>query len=314
MSAVSLAPAQLTIHPGERVGVVGEHRSSLLRQLSAPDLLVLDDPVDVPDRDRMVVATHDRLLLDRFATSIIEVDGTRITRYRHGYAGYLAEKWSARKRWEREYLAWVTAIERGADHLWDDPVARPPDPLRFDTHNSGGLTATGLPGVGALLLEAGSRLLVDGSGRSRLLSVLAGQRRPVAGSIVRSGRIGYLPRESVVRTPDRTVLAMFARGRQGTFDQHTERLLSLGLFDEADLSTPVGTLFRDRLRRLDLARLLASEVDVLLLDEPTLHLPPVLAEELEVALEHYAGAVVAVSSDRMFRSRWTGRTLRLTQR
>jgi macrolide transport system ATP-binding/permease protein len=314
MSAVSLAPAQLTIRPGERVGVVGEHRSSLLRQLSAPDLLVLDDPVDVPDRDRMVVATHDRLLLDRFATSIIEVDGARITRYRHGYAGYLAEKWSARKRWEREYLAWVTAIERGADHLWDDPVARPPDPFRFDTHNSGGLTATGLPGVGALLLEAGSRLLVDGPGRSRLLSVLAGQRRPDAGSIVRSGRIGYLPRESVVRTPDRTVLAMFARGRQGTFDQHAERLLSLGLFDEADLSTPVGTLSRDRLRRLDLARLLVSEVDVLLLDEPTLHLPPVLAEELEVALEHYAGAVVAVSSDRMFRSRWAGRTLRLTQR
>jgi macrolide transport system ATP-binding/permease protein len=104
---------------------------------------------------------------------------------------------------------------------------------------------------------------------------------------------------------------MFARGRQGTFDEHTERLLSLGLFDETDLSTPVGALSRDRLRRLDLARLLVSEVDVLLLDEPTLHLPPVLAEELEAALEHYAGAVVAVSDDRMFRARWTGTELTL---
>jgi len=312
MSVVSLAPAQLTIRPGDRIGVVGEHRSALLRRLS-PDVLTLDDPVDVPDRDRMVVATHDRLLLERFATSIIEVDGPRITRYRHGYAGYLAEKWSARKRWEREYLAWVTAIERGAEHLWHDPVPRPPDPMRFETHNSGGLTASGLPNVGRLRLEAGSRLLVDGPGAAELLSVLAGQRRPTKGSVVRSGRIGYLPRESVVRTPDRSVLAMFARGRQGTFDEHAERLLSLGLFDETEMSTPVGALSRDRLRRLDFARLLVSEVDVLLLDEPTLHLPPVLAEELEVALEHYAGAVVAVSSDRMFRSRWAGAELSLRQ-
>ena len=311
MPAVSLAPAQLTIRPGDRVGVVGEHRSLLLRRLSDSDLLVLDEPTQVPDCDRMLVATHDRLLLERFATSIIEVDGPRIIRYRNGYAGYLAEKRSARKRWEREYLAWVTAIERGAEHLWHDPVPRPPDPMRFETYNSGGLAASGLPNVGPLNLEAGSRLLVDGPGGSLLLSVFAGQRRPDTGSIVRSGRIGYLPRESVVRTPDRTVLAMFARGRQGTFDEHAERLLSLGLFDEADLSTPVGALSRDRLRRLDLARLLVSEVDVLLLDEPTLHLPPALAEELEVALEHYAGAVVAVSGDRMFRSRWAGRRLRV---
>src|SRR4051794_14408538 len=311
MCALSLAPAQLTIRPGDRVGVVGEHRSSLLRQLSASDLLLLDHPADVPDRDRVVVATHDRSLLDRFATSIIEVDGPRITRYRHGYAGYLAEKWSARKRWEREYLAWVTAIERGAEPLWHDPVHRPPDPMRFETYNSGGLTASGLPNVGQLCLEAGSRLLVDGPGRSLLLSVLAGQRQPESGSIVRSGRIGYLPRESVVRTPDRSVLAMFARGRPGTFDEHTERLLSLGLFDEADLSTPVGALSVAQLRKLDLARLLVSEVDVLLLDEPTAHLPPTLAEELEAALEHYAGAVVAVSSDRMFRARWAGAELTL---
>jgi macrolide transport system ATP-binding/permease protein len=307
----TLVPARLTIRAGERVGIVGEHRSTLVRQVS-PDVLALDEPVHVPEHDGpLAMATHDRMLLDRFATSIIEVDGPRITRYRHGYAGYLAEKWSARKRWEREYLAWVTAIERGADHLWDDPVPRPPDPMRFETHNSGGLVANGLPNVGRLHLEPGSRLLVDGSGAAQLLSVLAGQRRPGAGSIVRSGRIGYLPRESVARTPDRSVLAMFARGRQGTFDEHAERLLATGLFAEAELSVPVGTLSQARLRKLDLARLLASEADVLLLDEPIRHLPPTLAEELEVALENYAGAVVVATDDRLFRHRWTGAELRL---
>jgi macrolide transport system ATP-binding/permease protein len=318
MSTVSLSPAHIRVRPGERIGVVGENRSVLLRQLCAePDLVLLDEPTEVPaiQGARVVMATHDRLLLDRVATTIVEADGTRITRYRNGYAGYLAEKWTARKRWEREYLAWVTGIERGDERLWANPVPRPPDPLRFETYNSGGLTSTPLTvrgrNVGRLSIEAGSRLLVDGPGRSLLLSVLAGQRRPDAGSIVRTGRIGYLPPESVVRTPGRSVLATFARGRPGTFDEHAERLLSLGFFAEDDLNTPVDALSAARLRRLDLARLLVSEVDVLLLDEPTRHLPPTLAEELEVALENYAGAVVVVSGDRMFRSRWAGRTLRV---
>ncbi|GAA3436035.1 ATP-binding cassette domain-containing protein [Kutzneria kofuensis] len=315
----------LSFRPGERVGVVGENRSAVLRQLAGdPELLVLDEPTNLDverllaHRGPLVMATHDRLLLDRVATTVIEADGRMITRYGNGYAGYLAEKWSARKRWEREYLAWVTAIERGADDLWADPVPRPPDPLRFDAGAACGtvLAANGIAvrgelDIGELAVAAGSRLLVSGPGGSTLLSVLAGQRRPDTGSIVRSGRIGYLPRESVARTPQRSLLATFARGRPGTFDEHAERLLALGLFAEEDLQRPVGALSAGQLRRLDLARLLVSEVDVLLLDEPTDQLPPTLAEELEVALENYAGAVVVVSGDRMFRARWTGPELTL---
>ncbi|MEV6611587.1 ATP-binding cassette domain-containing protein [Kutzneria sp. NPDC051319] len=317
MSTLSLSPVRLAVRPGERIGVVGENRSAVLRQLvDEPDLLVLDEPAEVPGDHpgRLVMATHDRLLLDRFATTIVEATAEKITRYRNGYAGYLKEKWTARKRWEREYLGWVTAIERGAKHLWATPVPRPPDPLRFETFGSGGLTTTRLTvrgrlTAGPLTIKPGSRLLVDGPGRSLLLSLLAGQRQPDMGSIVRSGRIGYLAAESVVRTPDRSVLAMFARGRAGTFDHHADRLLALGLFAEDDLSTPVGELSVAQQRKLELARLLASEVDVLLLDEPTNHLPPALAEELEIALETFAGAVVVVSRDRQFRRRWTGAEL-----
>ena len=50
---------------------------------------------------------------------------------------------------------------------------------------------------------------------------------------------------------------------------------------------------------------------MLLLDEPTNHLSLTLVEELEVALENYAGAVVVVSHDRLFRTRWTGAELTL---
>jgi macrolide transport system ATP-binding/permease protein len=363
-------------------------RLALACVLSAePELLLLDEPTNHLDaqalawledrllahRGTLVVVTHDRLLLDRVATAIIEVDGDRrtITRYGNGYAGFLAEKWAARKRWEQQYIDWVAEIEHwtkfGAttaynvapgrpikdhnkckyngdgqrvqasittrvrsaaeriDRLWADPVPRPPDPLRLDAPIAGGavdgvvlavhhVSVKGRLSVDELTIEAGSRLLVsgpNGAGKSTLLAVLAGQLRSDTGSVVRNGRIGFLTQENTVRTPERTVLATFARGRPGTYDEHAERLLSLGLFAESDLRTPVGSLSVGQQRRLSLARLLVSEVDVLLLDEPTNHLSLTLVEELEVALENYAGAVVVVSHDRLFRTRWTGAELTL---
>ncbi|CAM5528513.1 energy-dependent translational throttle protein EttA, partial [Streptomyces fimicarius] [Streptomyces griseus] len=51
--------------------------------------------------------------------------------------------------------------------------------------------------------------------------------------------------------------------------------------------------------------------DLLVLDEPTNHIALSLVEELEQALDQYRGAVVVVSHDRSFRSRFTGDVLEL---
>lgn len=48
-----------------------------------------------------------------------------------------------------------------------------------------------------------------------------------------------------------------------------------------------------------------------MLDEPTNHIALSLVEELEQALDQYRGAVVVVSHDRSFRSRFTGDVLEL---
>ncbi|MGW4211186.1 ABC-F family ATP-binding cassette domain-containing protein [Lentzea sp. NPDC004789] len=102
-------------------------RLALAGVLSAePELLLLDEPTNHLDagaltwledrlrahRGTLVVVTHDRLLLERVATAIAEVDGDRrtITRYGNGYAGYLAEKRAARQRWEQAYAEWAGQI------------------------------------------------------------------------------------------------------------------------------------------------------------------------------------------------------------
>ncbi|MFS8099312.1 ATP-binding cassette domain-containing protein [Lentzea alba] len=100
-------------------------RLALAGVLSAePELLLLDEPTNHLDdqalawlehrlrahRGTLVVVTHDRLLLERVTTAIIEVDERKITRYGNGYAGYVAEKKAARQRWEQAYAEWVGEI------------------------------------------------------------------------------------------------------------------------------------------------------------------------------------------------------------
>ncbi|MBF6439122.1 ribosomal protection-like ABC-F family protein [Nocardia cyriacigeorgica] len=218
----------------------------------------------------------------------------------------------------------VRNAEERLRRLLDDPVPPPPQPLRFTPSVRGGavrgavLAATdvlveGRLGRTGLTLAAGDRLLItgpNGAGKSTLLRVLAGERAPDAGTVVRRGRIGYLAQQPPAPRPGETLLAAFARGR-GAPDRQAERLLSLGLFDRAQLTARVAELSTGQRQRLALARLVSEPTDALLLDEPTNHLSPGLVEELEAALADYPGALVIVSHDRRLRQRWRGAHLEL---
>ncbi|MGV4926918.1 ATP-binding cassette domain-containing protein (plasmid) [Streptomyces sp. BHT-5-2] len=219
----------------------------------------------------------------------------------------------------------VRNAEERLRRLLADPVPPPPEPLHFAPV----LRARRLPDVvldaadivvrdrldrTGLTVKAGERLLItgpNGAGKSTLLRVLAGDVAPDSGSVTRHGRIGYLPQEPQPGEPHETVLAAFARGRAGEAAGHTELLLSLGLFERDQLTTPVGRLSTGQLQRLALARLLSEPSDILLLDEPTNHLSPALVEELESALAGYDGTLVIVSHDRRLRRRWQGTRLNL---
>ncbi|MEU2871705.1 ribosomal protection-like ABC-F family protein [Streptomyces olivoreticuli] len=205
--------------------------------------------------------------------------------------------------------------------LWENPVPRPPEPLRFTARPSTG-GAEGvlvdLEGVrvgdrlavDSLRIHAGERLLVhgaNGAGKSTLLKTLAGVSEPDAGTVRRRGGIGYLPQDIPVSRPAERLLAAFGRGLPGSEEAHRELLLSYGLFREGDLHVPVGSLSVGQRRRLGLARLLARPADLLLLDEPTNHLALGLVEQLEQALAEWPGALVVVSHDRLLTSRFVGR-------
>ncbi|GGK81650.1 ABC transporter ATP-binding protein [Planomonospora parontospora subsp. parontospora] len=95
---------------------------------AAPEVLLLDEPTnDLDDqavawlenhlrnhRGTLVAVTHDRLLLDRTTSTIVEVDHDLRTvhRYGNGYTGFLAAKAAARARWAREHQEWRTEVTR----------------------------------------------------------------------------------------------------------------------------------------------------------------------------------------------------------
>ncbi|HKC90029.1 MAG TPA: ABC transporter ATP-binding protein [Candidatus Limnocylindria bacterium] len=135
----------------------------------------------------------------------------------------------------------------------------------------------------------------NGAGKSTLLRVLAGLLRPIAGAVALDGQdVGTMPRSALARriavVPQIfdtlfpfTVREVVALGR-------TTRLSSFGRASADDVSAverAIGELELDSLasQRIDrlsggerqravLAMALAQEADVLLLDEPTVHLDP----------------------------------------
>ncbi|MCP9001158.1 ATP-binding cassette domain-containing protein [Pseudarthrobacter sp. RMG13] len=116
-----------------------QERVALACVLADPaDILLLDEPTNHLDargtawledrlaahRGTVVVVSHDRVLLRKVASTVIEVDAERrtVTRYGNGYDGYLREKAAERQRWVQQYHEWIDAMEaeqRQADTVTD---------------------------------------------------------------------------------------------------------------------------------------------------------------------------------------------------
>jgi macrolide transport system ATP-binding/permease protein len=177
-----------------------------------------------------------------------------------------------------------------------------------------------------LRIEAGEKVAVtgpNGSGKSTLLALLVGRLEPSQGHVTRMARarIGHLPQDpgadEVEGTDGRgreaasgrgaapaTAEAWFAPSERA---EARRRLGALGFGADA-WATPVGRLSGGQLRKLRLARVLADDPDVLLMDEPTLHLDLPAIERLQAALAAWPGTVLLVSHDRVFRDGVATRT------
>jgi ATPase subunit of ABC transporter with duplicated ATPase domains len=139
----------------------------------------------------------------------------------------------------------------------------------------------------------------NGTGKSTLLSLLAGTLRPDGGRVEVAASPAYLPQTHQRLPLDRPLLSFF-RSRVALEESEARTLLGHFLFEQDRIGRKIGTLSPGERSRLLLATIVASGADLLLLDEPTNHLDLTALEAVEAALRAYKGTLVVVSHDRAF--------------
>ncbi len=165
---------------------------------------------------------------------------------------------------------------------------------------------TELISVPDLKLERGSRTAVigaNGTGKTTLLRTLLGLTPPVRGKVAlgHNVAVGYHRQGFDDLVSDATVLESLLEAREMPYEE-ARSYLARFLFQGEDVFRQVGSCSGGERNRLALARLLVTEPNMLILDEPTTHLDIPSREALEQVLSAYQGTLLFVSHDRQFAS------------
>ena len=156
---------------------------------------------------------------------------------------------------------------------------------------------------------------VNGAGKTTLLDLLADNREPDGGKIKRGRtlRLGYLSQTVGELDDSDRVLASVKRLKEETKlatgrEASASSLLEEFGFTGDKLVARIGDLSGGERRRLQFLRLLLSEPNVLILDEPTNDLDIDTLNVIEDYLDGWPGTLIVVSHDRYFLERITDYT------
>ena len=162
--------------------------------------------------------------------------------------------------------------------------------------------ATQLLTVPDLKLSRGSRTAVigdNGTGKTTFIKTVLGDVPALDGSVVlgQSVKVGYYSQGLDALVDEQTVLESFLEIKNMPFEQ-ARFYLARFLFQGDDVFREVGDCSGGEKSRLALARLLITEPNLLILDEPTTHFDIPSREALEQVLLSYPGTILLVSHDR----------------
>jgi ATP-binding cassette subfamily F protein 3 len=178
-------------------------------------------------------------------------------------------------------------------------------------------------GQGESIVLAGLNLLVwhgervgllgpNGAGKSVLFRCVLGQETPTGGTI-RIGpsvRVGYYAQEHETLDMDKTLVEEI-RLVKPLYEQQAVSFLGTFLFPYTMVRKRVRDLSGGERSRLQLAKLMLSGANFLVLDEPTNNLDLLSCEVLEGALDEFEGTVLVISHDRYFLDRVVDRIVEL---
>ncbi len=244
---------------------------------------------------------------------------------------------SARQRALAAEEEWIGASPRARQAKNRARIARYEDMLAKSQELATGVAEIVIPPgprLGATVIEAenltkgyGDRLLIDGlsfklppggivgvigpngAGKTTLFRMITGQETPDSGSL-RIGdtvKLGYVDQSRDSLDANKTVWEEISGGTDviylGKRAVPSRAYVGAFNFKGADQQKKVGVLSGGERNRVHLAKMLKSEANVILLDEPTNDLDVDTLRALEEALAEFPGCAVIISHDRWFLDR-----------
>ena len=157
-----------------------------------------------------------------------------------------------------------------------------------------------------LTIHAGDRICVvgpNGRGKTTLLKVLAGQLHPIKGSVALhpAAVSGFYEQTNIQTLHDGHTVEQEILNCQPDLDrQQARNICGAMLFEGDDALKKIGVLSGGEKARVMLGKILATPVNLLLLDEPSNHLDMESCDALMAAIDQFDGAVLMVTHNEMF--------------
>ncbi len=244
---------------------------------------------------------------------------------------------SARQRALAAESEWIAASPRARQTKSRARIAKYEEMLQKSQELVGGVADIVIPPgprLGNIVIEAeglrkayGNNVLIDdlnfklppggivgvigpnGAGKTTLFRMIIGQEEPDTGAL-RVGdtvKLGYVDQSRDSLDPDKTVWQEISGGEEviylGKRAIQSRAYTAAFNFKGSDQQKRVGILSGGERNRVHLAKMLKTEHNVILLDEPTNDLDVDTLRALEDALSEFAGCVVVISHDRWFLDR-----------
>ena len=244
---------------------------------------------------------------------------------------------SSRQRALAAEQEWIAATPRARQTKSKARIQKYEELLQKSQEQVGGVADIVIPPgprLGGTVIEAekvrkvyGNRLLIDdldfklppggivgvigpnGAGKTTLFRMITKQETPDGGSMTigETVRLGYVDQSRDDLDPDKSVWQEISGGTDvihlGKRSVPSRAYVGAFNFKGADQQKKVGILSGGERNRVHLAKMLKTESNVILLDEPTNDLDIDTLRALEEALTDFAGCAVIISHDRWFLDR-----------
>lgn len=144
----------------------------------------------------------------------------------------------------------------------------------------------------------------NGCGKSTLLKTLIGEVPYLGGEYTFGDKVkmGYFSQNLTTLNKNNTIYEEFQKNFLELNDYEIRSYLATFLFYESDLNKKIEVLSGGEKVRLELAKIIYQNPNLLILDEPTNHLDIIIKNTLENILKKYEGTILVVSHDRYFLS------------